>query len=484
MSALLLLFVACGGTPEPAPPPAAPPAEKPAPAGKAEAKAPAAQRVVTDVKSGDADASAPCPDCNVVWLTMDTTRADRMGFHGNTSGLTPNLDKLAKRGLSFQDAWSQAPETTLSVASFFSGRYRHNNGMDYYLAEKDAVHPISAELTTVAEVLHGRGYHTVAMYANPILWEKSNLGVDQGFDVWRGASDADMATLGPKLWETHHKQAPKLFLYAQFFGPHTDNTKLDGFETRRGHFDSKLGTIDEKLLAAVRAKTLLLTPGDVDYIRAMYDDAVWEMDQRIGALIDGIQATPEAAHTIWIITADHGESLWEPADPPWLGHEAQLHEEMLRVPIVVVSPGVTPGKVDTQRIAEVIDLAPTLMGLLGVPVDPAWKWDGEALAGPTAQPGGPAISDRGTWNERQVSARTRETSLIRDVVPKTETCYDLKKDPHQAAKLDPTDARCAALRTTIDHYLDTAHPPARDASAPTGTDEKTQEMLKKLGYTQ
>ena len=112
---------------------------------------------------------AACPSCNIVWITMDTTRADRMGFLGATRGLTPNLDKLARRGTVFRNAYSQAPATLLSVSSFLSGRYRHNNGIDFDLEETARYHALSPEVTTFAEALGQAGYRRVGINANPVI---------------------------------------------------------------------------------------------------------------------------------------------------------------------------------------------------------------------------------------------------------------------------------------------------------------------------
>jgi arylsulfatase A-like enzyme len=344
--------------------------------------------------------------------------------------------------------------------------------MDFYLSEDDRVHPLSDELATVAEVFGGRGYRTAGIYANPLLWEKSNLYLHQGFDIWRAGPDEEIAGIARTLWEKGQKQKGKVFLYAHYFGPHTENAVIDGFAKRRGSFATKLGDVTEKLYTSVRTGATKLSDADVGYVRAMYDDATWKMDEQIGRLIETIGAMPGGDRTIWIFTADHGESLLEPAAPPWLGHEAHLHEEMVHVPLLMFGPGIDAGK--DQGIAEVIDVAPTLMSLLGVTVDATWGWEGNNLFGAE----GIAISERGVWSERQISARDTRNVAIKDLAGAVR-CFDRRSDPLQAHALaDP--APCKALVEKIDAYVAAARPPARTGS--TGSDEETQQMLEALGY--
>ena len=426
-----------------------------------------------------AQAATPsCSGCNVVWITMDTTRADRMGFLGSTAKLTPNLDKLAAKGTAWAHAYSQAPETSLSVSSFFAGRYRHNLGMDFYVIEADRTHAMAPSVTTVAEVLKGQGYRATGFTANPLISKSFNLDLHQGFDGWNSTDDPGLVTNGIRVWDEATKAKKPLFLYLQWFGPHTDNERQPGFEDRRGTFTTQLTTITEKTYQDANHGRLALTDQDLAYIRAMYDDGIWAMDAQIGQLLDHIQRSPEATKTIFVITADHGEGLNNPGSPNWLGHEKYLGDELLRVPLLIVAPGVQAGTVNQERVAELVDLAPTITGLLGLKQAPEWEWDGESLFG--ADPKLAAISERGKWEEREVSARTPEASLIKAPVSGDIKRYDLKKDPHQASPVAGGGA-WDALQARIDGYLGAIHAP-KDNPAPVAGTDQTDAMLKSLGY--
>src|SRR5437762_268363 len=117
---------------------------------------------------------------NIVFITVDTTRADRMGFMGNAHGLTPNLDLVARQGIVFERAYSQAPLTPVSHATIFTGTYPQ------FHTVTDFGHPLPALLPFVPEVLKKSGYHTGACIGSLILDPKASMapGFDRGFDFF------------------------------------------------------------------------------------------------------------------------------------------------------------------------------------------------------------------------------------------------------------------------------------------------------------
>src|SRR2546429_6875825 len=123
-----------------------------------------------------AQAEAP----NIILITVDTTRADRMGFLGSKLGLTPHLDAIAKRGVVFERAFSQAPLTPVSHATIFTGTYPQ------FHTVTDFGHPLPSLLPSVPEILQKSGYHTAAFIGSLILDPKANMapGFDRGFDYF------------------------------------------------------------------------------------------------------------------------------------------------------------------------------------------------------------------------------------------------------------------------------------------------------------
>src|SRR5690348_468782 len=123
-----------------------------------------------------AHAEAP----NIVFITVDTTRADRMGFLASGRGLTPSLDVLARQGVVFEQAYSQAPLTPVSHATIFTGTYPQ------FHTVTDFGHPLPALLPYLPEILHKSGYRTAAFIGSLILDPKANMapGFDRGFDFF------------------------------------------------------------------------------------------------------------------------------------------------------------------------------------------------------------------------------------------------------------------------------------------------------------
>ena len=117
---------------------------------------------------------------NIILITVDTTRADRMGFLGSKRGLTPNLDALARQGVVFESAFSQAPLTPVSHATIFTGTYPQ------FHTVTDFGHPLPTLLPYTPEILQKSGYHTAAFIGSLILDPKANMapGFDRGFDFF------------------------------------------------------------------------------------------------------------------------------------------------------------------------------------------------------------------------------------------------------------------------------------------------------------
>src|SRR5881227_4323231 len=132
--------------------------------------------LVLGIFSAFASAEAP----NIIFITIDTTRADRMGFLGSKRGVTPNLDALAKQGVVFERAYSQAPLTPVSHATIFTGTYPQ------FHTVTDFGHPLPSLLPFLPEILQKSGYHTAAFIGSLILDPHANMapGFDRGFDFF------------------------------------------------------------------------------------------------------------------------------------------------------------------------------------------------------------------------------------------------------------------------------------------------------------
>jgi arylsulfatase A-like enzyme len=445
-----------------------------------------------------APAAARCSDCNVLWIVLDTTRADHVGCFGGDPKTAPNVDKVCAGGLSFQNNYAQAPATMLSVASYFSGRYRNSTGIDFMLWEDEGFHAMSDEITTLAEALKGNGFRTVGVSANPMITsrvtqKRSNFDLNyyQGFESFDHWNDGRIAADAPKTLASLKDE--RFFFYVHAMGPHHPNKKRPGFEKRQGGgwspglFDAE-GKTD---YTAINKGELAVSEEQGNYLRALYDDDIWWADDTIvGPLLAKLEALGLKDKTLVVISSDHGEALGEPHElgqgskgghSPYWGHShASLVAETLHVPLVFRGPGIPKGKRVTDSLSENVDVAPTVVDYLGLKQDPAWGWDGAPLFGPAGVAGTSAISDRGSMKGQRSSARDLNVAV--EIRPAwhmrmfyfDQSDFGIRKDTAKT----PAHARLEDVLLT---YYNTIHPPGA-VQTMAGPEGELLDELKALGY--
>lgn len=429
-----------------------------------------------------ASAEAPCTDCNVLWLVMDTTRHDYVGPLRDGRSHSPNLDRLAARGSHFVHAYAQGPDTMVSVSSYMSGRYRINAGMDFSTFHRDQnFHPMAPEITTVAEVLTANGYRSIGFTSNSLIAaHKWDLGLHQGFASWTRTDDPKIAAQA--IATLNEVRDEKFLLYLHLMGPHFPNARVDGFADRHpGDFPSTLPTAEGAIYQDLNRGKKVATQQEQDYLRALYADGVWKADRELGKVLDHLEALGLEKKTLVIFISDHGESLGEPVGgkPIW-GHGGALRDTLLHVPMYIAGPGVPHQKVGEEQIAELVDLAPTIAGLLGIPVDDSWKWEGEPLVGPGAVQGTSAMADRGVPPKYSISVRDAGHSAHLSVAESYLVYGDLRSSPGETEWCEPTEVH-RALGARAQQYWDTRHPPSADGALD-APDEELLEQLQQLGY--
>jgi arylsulfatase A-like enzyme/Tfp pilus assembly protein PilF len=277
---------------------------------------------------------------NIVLITLDTTRADRMGFLGSKRGVTSNLDLLAKRGIVFSRAYSHVPLTPPSHATILTGTYPQFNHLTY-MGE-----PLQKDLPYLPEILHKRGYRTAAFVASMILDPKNitAVGFERGFDVYdagfhktRKGEDryhsverrAGEVVNRALTWLRRPSREP-FFLWVHCYDPH-------------GPYDPPV-------------------PYDSRYKSDPYDGEIAYMDAALGKLFAGLKATSLYAQTAIVVTADHGEAFGEHGERH---HGMFLYDETIHIPLVIKLPNErSAGKRLSNRVG-LVDIAPTLLQMLG-----------------------------------------------------------------------------------------------------------------------
>lgn len=399
---------------------------------------------------------------NLLLITIDTLRADHLGCYGYARAGTPRLDRLAAEGALVRDAIAVAPLTFPSHASILTALYPPRHGVrdnaDFRLPEVD---------TTLAEYLGTNGYSTEAVVGSVVL--ASGLGMAQGFDVYDEPSETLSAMepgartpFRPVLERTAAEVTDAAlralegarepsFLWVHYFDPHFEyrppSPFREGFEGRP------------------------------------YDGEIAYTDSEIGRLIDRLEARGLLDRTLVAVTSDHGESLGEHGEET---HGLLLYDAALRVPLILRLPGVIPAGRRLAGPVSGVDLAPTLLDLIGLPAMGAIHGRSFAAAlrgGAETEPADPVYSES-IYPEKAYgwaptfALRGRARKFIDAPEPEV---YDLSADPGETRNLAPAGAReVEDWRRRLDTLV--AGMGAADGSAGRTMSDEEREKLASLGY--
>ena len=274
---------------------------------------------------------------SVLLVTLDTTRADRLGCYGYTAAKTPHLDALARDGVRFDHAVAAVPLTLPSHATLLSGVHPSAHGV--HLNKIGRVHP---DVRTLAQDFHDRGYRTGAFLGSIVL--HARFGLARGFDTYQDVKGT--YRLGSKVvdaaltWLDGDPEAP-FFAWVHLFDAHDPYQPPPGFREGFEH---------------------------------PYDGELAFVDSQIGRLLAWLDGRGIGAETIVVIAGDHGESLGEHDEDT---HGMFLYDSTMRVPLILRGPGISAGIV-VAPVVGLIDVAPTLYELFGWP-GPA-ELEGRSLA--------------------------------------------------------------------------------------------------------
>ncbi len=312
--------------------------------------------------------AAPAPPRGVLFIVVDTLRADHVGAFGSDMGLTPNLDALASDALVFTNTVATSSWTRPSVASMFTGQYP--TSLDV-LTKQDMLSP---DVETLAERLGAAGLRCLAVSTNGNAGR--SFGFDQGFEQFIsrlpkvGYPDdfpvvaADQVT-GKALELVDGLGADEpFFLFLHYFDPHDPYLEHPGLlDTPEppGRFNGSRKDLDEldHLPLAER------TADDVARVRWLYQGEVRYCDLWLGTLFDGLRERGLLDELLVVVTADHGEGLY---DHGMRAHGTDLYEEQLRVPLVVRFPrDGAPAPTTVESFASLVDITPTILGAYGLP---------------------------------------------------------------------------------------------------------------------
>ncbi len=406
---------------------------------------------------------------NILLITIDTLRADRVAPWGGSPDLTPHLNQLAEGGVAFLTAISPSSWTLPAIASLMTGMIpsRHGagwseNGLD--ILARSSLRP---EVTTLAQALCQEGYVTGAIVTNPFL--STRYGIDRGFHTFANLSIESEAGqllrpalvyrlityVAPRLLATDTadavtdralawlKDAPRPFLlWVHYIDPHPPyglpahvNTNTfrgdtlllrsqlafhDQLEPKASH--SNLGPVFHEI-ARLRSGEIQLTPEQRRELVALYDAEVSFVDREVGRLLDYV----DKQQTVVAVAADHGEEFWEHGG---VEHGHTFYEEIVKVPWILSWPGYLKAR-KSEEMVGLVDLMPTLLSLLGGTV-------------PAGVDGLNALKDRDTgrilklegllFADNATAVRTMASKRVSWASGKLEA-YDLAVDPQEKVDL-------------------------------------------------
>ena len=289
---------------------------------------------------GTADRGTGDGPPNLLLITVDTLRADRIGAYGHGPAATPAMDRLAAEGTRMDQALSHVPMTLPSHASMMTGRLPIHTGV-----RNNGTYVLAEDELTLAEQLSNRGYVTGAALSAFVLLKK--FGLAQGFSTYDDslAQDEILRALDTEIpadrvlakwrqWLKQHPPGSKPFFYwAHFYDPHLPYAPPEPYRSE----------LDDP-----------------------YDGEVAFVDAQIGEMLVDLEQLGLLDSTLIVLTSDHGEAFGEHGEQ---GHGLTAYHHVLRVPLILAGPGVEAGSVVGSRVG-LVDLKPTLLDLLGLASEP------------------------------------------------------------------------------------------------------------------
>jgi arylsulfatase A-like enzyme/Tfp pilus assembly protein PilF len=399
---------------------------------------------------------------NVVLITVDTLRADRVGCYGNSSVETPEMDQLARDGAVFRRAIAQVPLTTPSHAAILTGAFPIWNGLRDW-----ADHGLRPGVPTLAEIFKRHGYVTAAFVSAMVL--DSMWGLNRGFDHYDDHFQAEdykaMRRMGLErrgeetidrsiAWLQSRPPRP-FFLWLHLYDPHSPYAPPEPFKSR--------------------------------YRDRPYDGEVAYADRELGRLLNFLKAQNLYSDALVVLTSDHGESLGEHQEQE---HGFFIYNSTVRVPLILKFPSrYVPKQRSVSTVVNTVDIAPTLAQLCSFPSVDMRTFQGQSLL-PLVE-GAPAGAPRRGFSESLYpgnffGAHTLagiETERYRYIRAPKEELYDLEQDPGERRNIFSEKRSVAqSLRETLESTMTRLQPSAGETNSGSAIDPEVAEKLRSLGY--
>lgn len=424
---------------------------------------------------------------NVVLVLVDTLRADHLGSYGYLRPTSPNLDQWASASVLFTQARSQASCTFPSVNSLLTSR-----DPLVFLGQPEGRMGIPEEISSLQEILAAAGYQTAAISASPVVRASPTRfnphgGFARGFGtfdeacLWQSADciEARLAALLPTLVEPY-------FLYLHFMEPHGPYRPPASHERRfarpleapRYILDGDPNPIADALYK--QGQPSLATPRQLEHLIDLYDEEIAYFDSRLPAVWNLLEPRNATREVVWVLTSDHGEGFLEHGD---IKHCRAPFDEQVKTPLILRAPNSGPG----QRVAAAVsnlDIAPTLLELLGLPVPPSFE--GRSLVPWLRSPGVASESEALSFSA-QGAVRTVTDGRFKlhfDLERRSATLFELAADPRELVDLASTQPDELRRLTRLLYERLVAVEGSMNPERSLALGQEAEKRLKALGYLQ
>lgn len=417
---------------------------------------------------------------NVLLITVDTLRADRLGAYGHSGKTSTNIDRLAERGLLFLETETPQSATWPALASLHTSLYPSAHGVVWN------GHDLAEGALTLASLLHARSYSTSAFLTNMKQAHQPGFARHTAARFGDQAQD-DVEATSAALEQLRIEKGRPFFLWLHLVSPHASYEPLPPWDTAFTSPGASDVSGDLQELVRIREEGQPLAAHDVNHVRGLYDGEVGWVDTQVGRVLDELEVLDLEQSTLVVFTSDHGEDLYE--HHRYFFHSPSMYSSSLRIPLILALPGVLPEGATTAVRANLVDLAPTILGLLDLPAPPVFQ--GRDLL----QEGGVADTERPLFSEtngRIYGVSTPRWRLILNpegrpagapggAYPIEEVeLYDREADPLETANVAPSHPEVVReLTDTIAAWRGSAlqqEVPSQEI------DPETLEELRALGY--
>lgn len=398
---------------------------------------------------------------NILLITLNAVRADKLGVYGSRLNLTPNIDSIAQGGLVLDEFIAHSPWTRSSLASLFTSLYPSQHKAQKNM-QSGLDHIIDTQAITLAEILKAAGYYTCAYQSDSDAAKAYGFG--RGFDTWYGTSLIDSRDNLPyapaervceafNKWFSKRKERQEpYFAWVNMMDAHMPYQPTTEYMKGIVDIDYR-GPVQIPFSNYRLGRTGELTRRDRVFIESLYNAEVRKVDEGVGRIIRLLKEAREYDNTLIIITADHGEEFWDhgrkgilsPLDEhDWgFGHGHTLFDEQIHVPLIIRWPEAFGRKEKVTRIPGLfrqVDFLPTLLDTLELRQPNGVKFEGTSvlavLQDKVKDYKAPDVFIESVLYGSELKAiRTSRYKLIMDTATKKCQLFDLRDDPAEQKDL-------------------------------------------------